>query len=71
MAKLELGGIKTPAKYMFGTDEELANRQDAGNNPVLDSPPAFSQVKPGNTSTNAAAPVARERSGNMKFSKGV
>lgn len=57
-------------KYLFGTDEEIANRQDAGNNPVLDSPPAFSQVRPGNTSADAAQPVARERSGNLKYSSG-
>jgi hypothetical protein len=54
-------------KYMFGSDAEIANRNDSGNNPILDSPPAFSQVKPGNTDANAAAPVARDRSGDLKF----
>jgi hypothetical protein len=59
-------------KYLFGSDAELANRQDTGNNPVLDSPPSFSQVRPGNTSEDAAArKVARKKSGDMKFSKGV
>jgi hypothetical protein len=70
MASIEKGKALN-SKYLFGTDAELANRNDTGNNPVLDTPPAFSQTKPGNTDANAAAPVARDRSGNLKFGKGV
>ena len=66
---------KPPAEYLFGTPEDIANRQveyglyNAGGD-VQDHAPAFKQIPPssGGGSVNRAG--HKHKSGEMKFSSG-
>jgi hypothetical protein len=60
----------TREKYWFGTDEEVANREIAGDNSALHPPPAFKQIPAGDTGRDANNPAGPTRTGNMKFSGG-
>ena len=66
------GFRKTPdPRYLFGTDEEVRNRNATGytltGTPPEATPPAFKQIVAGPTSKDLNAPGPTSRQGNSKF----
>ena len=76
MAKVRTkGSRKPPAEYLFGTPEEVANRDfeaglfSAGGN-VQAHPTAFKQIPPQSGSGSVNRAGLKHKSGKMKFSGG-
>lgn len=64
-----LAKVDPPSWTKFGTDEEIANRDSVARQP---DPTMFTQIGPDdNNGMNLANPHSSNRSGNMKFSRGV
>lgn len=57
-------------KYLFGSDEEVANREADGDNPGLHPPPRFQQIVAADTGKDMNNPSGPTHSGHMKFSSG-
>jgi hypothetical protein len=76
MAKVRTkGSRKPPAEYLFGTPEDINNREfeaglfNAGGN-VQDHAPAFKQIPPSSGSGSVNRAGYKHKSGEMKFSGG-
>ena len=68
----QYGARKDPdGRYLFGTDEEIANRNATGytlnGTPPESMPPSFKQIVAGPTSKDLNAPGVTSRQGNSKF----
>ena len=68
----QYGARKDPNQiYLFGTDEEIRNRNATGytlsGTPPENSAPAFKQIVAGPTSKDLNAPGPTSRQGNSKF----
>jgi hypothetical protein len=69
------GSRKPPAEYLFGTPEDVNNREfeaglfNAGGN-VQDHPTAFKQIPPASGSGSVNRAGFKSKSGEMKFSGG-
>jgi len=62
---------KDPDIYLFGTDDEIRNRNATGytlgGTPPENSPPAFKQIVAGPTAKDLNKPGPTSRQGNSKF----
>ena len=69
LAGTQYGGLRSPdPKYLFGTEEEIFNREATGyKTPPGTVPPAFKQIVAGPTSKNLNQPGPVSRQGNSKF----
>jgi hypothetical protein len=61
----------TRNKYLFGEDEELANREICGDNSALHPPPRFQQIVADDTGKDYNAPSGPTHRGDIKFSGGI
>lgn len=68
----EYGALRSPDKiYLFGTDEEVMNRNATGYNvsgtPPENRAPAFKQIRPGPTAKDLNKPTAVSYKGDQKY----
>ena len=65
------GALRQPdARYLFGTEAEIVNRNAEGyNTKPEEAAPSFVQIRPGPTSKDLNTPSPESKQGNSKFGK--